>query len=114
MIHGLGSSISGMRAASTKLDVSAHNTANISTDGFKKQRVNLSEAKNGGVTTSIETINDPGPSYFSPGGAIVEASNVDLVEELVDQRIASHAFKANAAAFKTADEMQESLLDILA
>ena len=114
MITGLSSAISGMQAAYTKINASAHNTANISTDGFKKQRVLLSEARNGGVTTSIETVDDPGPSYLSQSGAVVEASNVDLLEEVVDQITAKHAFKANAAVYKTSYEMQDSILDILA
>jgi|APCry1669189241_1035207.scaffolds.fasta_scaffold18219_2 flagellar hook protein FlgE len=40
-------------------------------------------------------------------------SNVDLAVEVVEQISASTAFKANISVIKTADEMQQSLLDIL-
>lgn len=44
----------------------------------------------------------------------VEGANVDLASEVVDMTLAKTAFSANVAVIKTADEMQGSLLDILA
>ncbi len=114
MISAFSSSLSGMRAAFQMLDVSANNTANINTDGFKRQRLNLSEAASGGVTTAVETTTDPGAPYLSWDGTVVEGSNVDIAEEAVNQIIARRYLSANIAALKTADEMYESILDIIA
>jgi flagellar basal body rod protein FlgC len=40
--------------------------------------------------------------------------NADLPAEIVEQKMAEHAFKANLIAMKTADEMTKQMLDILA
>ncbi len=114
MISSFSSSISGMQAAFKMLDVSAHNTANINTDGFKRQRINLTENAIGGVTSTVETSTDPGPSYLSGNGTVVEGSNADIGEEIVNQMIAQRYLSANIASLKTADEMYGSLLDIIA
>ena len=45
---------------------------------------------------------------------MVEASNVDLSEEIAGQISAKHLFSANVAVPKTSDEIQKSLLDIVA
>ncbi len=41
-------------------------------------------------------------------------ADIDLAVEAVEQISASNAFKANIAVIKTADDMQQTLLDILA
>lgn len=114
MISPYSSALSGIRAAFTMLDVSAHNTANINTDGFKKQKAILSEAPGGGVAASVERVNSSGPSYLDPSGKFIEASNVDYADEAVFQLSARRFMSVNIAALKTADEMQKSLLDIFA
>jgi len=38
----------------------------------------------------------------------------DLPKEIVEQKMAEHAFKANLIAMRTADQMTKSMLDILA
>jgi flagellar hook protein FlgE len=40
--------------------------------------------------------------------------DVDLGSEVVEQVEAKHAFSANIAVIRTADEMQQSLLDLIA
>lgn len=102
-----------MRAAFGMMDVSAHNTANLNTDGFKKQTVRLSEADEGGVIVSIGQSTAPGPLYRAPDGKITEASNADPLEEIVSQITAKHLLAANVAAFRKADEMEKSIIDIL-
>ncbi len=53
MSISFSSSVSCIQAAFAMLNVSAHNTANLNTDGFKKQLVNLSEDSTGGVVVYI-------------------------------------------------------------
>ena len=40
--------------------------------------------------------------------------NADLPKEVVEQKMAEHAFKANLIALRTANEMTKQMLDILA
>lgn len=58
---------------------------------------------------------NPGTGAFGTiiSGAL-EASNVDLAREIVDQIVIKNAFKANAKVIKAADEMTGAILDIKA
>ncbi len=96
------------------LDASAHNTANINTNGFKKHTVVLSEAQGGGVTAKVNKTTSAGPLYLDAYGNVFEASNADYGEEAVNQMIARHTLSANIAVFKTVDEMQKTLVDLFA
>ncbi|BBO15819.1 conserved hypothetical protein [Candidatus Brocadia pituitae] len=114
MSLSFSSSVSGIHAALQVLNVSAHNVANMNTDGFKKQHANLSEGNHGRVTVNITEGADPGPLYQHANGAIVEASNVDMNEEILRQISAKHLFSANAVTLKTSAETQKGLIDLLA
>ncbi len=114
MSISFSSSVSGIQAASAMLNVSAHNIANLNTDGFKKQIVNLSEDSIGGVSADISESTEPGPLYTNSVGDTVEASNVDYPDEIVEQLKAKHLLSANIAAIKRTDEAHESLMDIMA
>ena len=100
------SSVSGIRAAIDMRDLSAHNTANRNTDGYKKQRVNLSEGTNNGVFVNI--------SGSTEKGEIVETSNVNYPEEIAVQINATHLLLANIAVINRTEEAYEALLNIIA
>jgi flagellar hook protein FlgE len=89
-------SLSGMNAAQTRLDSSAHNIANVKTKGFKRQEVNQVEQKDGGVAASVNT--------SSVEGAALET-------DMIAQLQAKNAFLANLAVFKTSNQMSGALLD---
>ena len=67
MTPALSAAISGLRAQSTVLAVSAHNVANVNTDGFKKQRVSMAASPYGGVVASVGTIDTPGVLLLKSG-----------------------------------------------
>lgn len=113
MLSSVYASVSGIKAAFKMLDVSAHNTANMDTDGFKKETAKLEEGSGGGVVVNIGKDTSPGALYQS-NGRLVESSNVNYADEAVSRIISQHYLSANIAAFKAADEMVESLLDIKA
>ena len=113
MSLSFNSSVSGIRAATYMLDISANNTANINTDGYKKQRVNLSEGTNG-VIVDITESTESGLLYKNEKGDIVETSNVSYPEEIAVQINAKHLLLANIAVIKRTDEALESLMDIIA
>ncbi len=45
---------------------------------------------------------------------VASDQNADLPKEVVEQKMAEHAFKANLIALRTANEMTKQMLDILA
>ncbi len=88
--------LSGMNAAQTQLNASAHNIANMNTDGFKRQQVTQTAQAQGGVSASVET---------------AEVAGSALLTDVVTQLQAKHAFIANLAVFKTHDKIAGALLD---
>ena len=88
--------LSGMNAAQTQLNASAHNIANMNTDGFKRQQVTQTAQAQGGVSASVET---------------AEVAGSALLTDVVTQLQAKHAFIANLAVFKTHDKLAGALLD---
>ncbi len=107
-------SVSGIRAAVDMLDLSAHNTANMNTDGYKKRHVNLSEGTNNGVIVDISGSAEAGLMYKNEKGDIVETSNVSYPEEIAVQINAAHLLSANIAVINRTDEAYADLLDIIA
>ena len=124
---------SGMQAASLRLDVSASNVANMSSDGplpdaanaaayppaYAPQRVDQVEVAGGtaarvtNVSPSYVPAYDPGAPYADKNG-MVAAPNVDLTNEVVQQITAAYEFAANARVLQTASQMMKTLLDIKA
>lgn len=89
---------SGLNAARTQLAVAAHNTANLTTDGFTADRVGLSSQPHGGVRADIVSTEAP----------------ADLLTETLATRLATYGFQANLAVLKTAQRMTGTLIDLLA
>ncbi len=100
MIGPLSAAASGLAAQAKKLQVSAHNTANVSTEGFVPQEVALSEGPGGGVRAEVLP---PTPSEPAP--------YVDLAHEAVDRIQASRAYEANLAVLKAEDERLDALFE---
>jgi flagellar hook protein FlgE len=89
--------LSGMNAAQTRLDTTAHNVANLATEGFKRQETVQTEQTGGGVTASVRRADSAG-----------NAVETDVVNQLQ----AKNSFLANLAVFKTSDKMAGALLDV--
>jgi len=114
MSIAFNTALSALNAFDKKLDVNANNLANVDTDGFKASRVYMQENQQGGVKVTIQQTNLPGITQGTneETGAHIESSNVNTAEELVDQIVTRYAFESNALTVKTANEMQQTLLDI--
>lgn len=92
--------LSGLQAAQLRLDVSAHNVANMNTPGFVPQRVREQSAEPlAGVQASVTRAGQPG---------------VALEEEIVQQLAARAAYKANIFSLITYQETTGTLLDLFA
>lgn len=115
MISAMHSALSGVAAYAKQVEVSAHNVANVNTDGFKKSQTDLVEGSNGGVRPVVRKDDSAGPTVLSNRGhgpTQVELSNVNLAEETVNQIIAQRGFEANINTLKTADDMLGTILDM--
>lgn len=91
--------LSGLNAASSRLGTAAHNIANAQTAGFRRQVVQQTAQPDGGVTVSL--------------GRATQAGDA-LIDDVVAQMSAAHAFKANVMTLKAHDRMLGSLLDVTA
>jgi flagellar basal-body rod protein FlgC len=127
--------VSGMNAATRRLEVSASNVANVMTTGslptgrtvpagapqaYQPVRLNQTATADGGTQTSITAsspsyvaISDPGAPFANQDG-LVAAPAVDIAQEAIDQMIASYTFTANTNVLKANDRMTKALLDMTA
>ena len=115
MITATGNSLSALSAFQKKMDVTANNIANVLTDEFKKSRVTMQESEPSGINAVVDRVETPGvpkETIRNDEPALVESSNVDLAEELVEMIPTRTAYGANLKALKTQEEMMGSLLDI--
>lgn len=108
MTPALVTAVSGMRDASLRLDVAAHNIANTSTSDFLPLRVDPADAGGGGVISAVSAPVPVAPSYPPL------SSGTDLAAKLINLVVARVAFAASAAVVGTAARMQHAALDVLA
>jgi len=123
--------VSGLKAQSYRLAVSADNVANASSlgvhpdpalakpEGFAPQRTVFSAHALGGVTATTAPIapasflsRQPDHPDADPDG-LVPLPNVSMEQEIVEQIKALRLFQANIATIKTQDRMLGTLLDIV-
>jgi flagellar hook protein FlgE len=114
VISSVKSSVSAINAAFEMHAASAHNVANSRTDGFKSLVTSTEENRNGSVTVNVTQNPEPGTVYDNENGEQVESSNVDYARETVNQMNAKHLLAANIAALKTYQDMEKSVIDIMA
>jgi flagellar basal-body rod protein FlgC len=112
MLRGATSTVSAITAESIRLDVTADNTANVNTDGYRAKRVTNEATINGGIRARIDQPPPPPPSptTLEADGRERVLSNVDVAAETTSRVIAQRAFEANVKVFKASDEATQSLL----
>jgi flagellar basal-body rod protein FlgC len=126
--------LSGLNAATLRLQVSASNVANAWSDGplptssnaasfpnaYVPLRVVQTSMARGGTSATVGTVS---PSYvpvsdptapYADGNGIVASPNVDLTNEIVQQIVARYSFAANAQVVRADAQMMASLLNITA
>lgn len=97
-MDSLGIALSGMQSAGARVAVSAHNVANMSTDGFRPQRAVQTSRSGGGSSVRVERSATP--------------ERVSLEREVVGQITASAQYTASARVFEVEAEMRGSLVDL--
>lgn len=98
-MNTIATALSGMNAASLRLDTSANNVANSLTPGYKRQSTVQQATPGGGVSASVTQADSAGES---------------LAEDLVTQIDASTQYTANLKVVQMQDRMLGALLDLRA
>ncbi|MGV7206897.1 flagellar basal body rod C-terminal domain-containing protein [Oxalobacteraceae bacterium A2-2] len=106
-VTALAAGASGMNAAQGALGVSAHNVANMGTQGFQPQRAGMSEAAPAG---SGVTLSAQGVQMAQADGA----SGTDFASENVNSLVYQAQFQLSAKVVQAADQQLGTLLDIRA
>jgi flagellar hook protein FlgE len=99
----ISNNISSIQAHQSMLNNSAHNVANVNTDGFVPTNTRISGGDN-----YVKAENSKADNNGS------KMSQTDLANEMTTQIIAVDATSVNVTALRTQDEMLGSLLDIKA
>lgn len=130
MINAIQIALSGLAAASKKVETAASNIANLSTTGALNDPENApysalttvqtaqsgSDGAGQGVKAEAVPKNTPFVPVYSPDSpfadaqGLIGAPNVDIAEEAVSLNIAKYAYKASLAVIETASEMEDALL----
>ncbi len=104
MDSSFSSSVSGIKAAITRQDITAHDVANIDTPGFKEQIPHQVETKPDG--TKISHISRR-PNTQK------DLSNTSLTEETKEQIQNKRALGANAKVLKVKNDMLGEVIDLV-
>ena len=114
-MEGLSISAAGMIDAQRRLDVAAHNIANVQTPGFHAVRADSVEISGGDPDAASVTYGQTGA--LDPAGPaasvseIAPESNVDLATETVNMLLAKQSFLANVSALRAQDETLGEILN---
>lgn len=128
MIGTIQTALSGLFAASKRIEAGASNIANMHTTGALEDGA---PAPYKALTTIQETRPDGGvkagnipkstafvPAYspdspFANADGLVGVPNVNLAEEAVNMTLAKTAYKANLKTIQTAADMQDEMIKTL-
>ncbi len=126
MLDAMATSVSGIRAAETRIGASATNIANVRSvaahnavdrTGFHPLRVEQTAEPTGGTRAHVRRVDPPSvqsleqPRPDSKQKAVVPRANVSMSNEMIATMTASHAFKSSLRALEAADEMLGRLVD---
>ena len=131
MLEGLSSALSGLAAATKRLEASANNIANANSNGsipasdaaqqrdaYQPVRVEQSSAPDGGTTTSNRYVSPPyipvfdTHSAFANSDGLVAAPNVDIASEYTEQISALQSVEANLKSVQSISDLVKKLYDL--
>lgn len=93
----ISTALSGISAANERMRASAYNVANSNTAEFRRERVEAQTAADGGVSTRVTKLPQPG---------------ADLTADVVEQKSATYAYVANLRVLQTQIRAEGVMLDI--
>jgi len=100
----ISSSVSAIKASSLRMDISAHDVANINTPGFSQSRPIQTSQKPGTEISSIQKIESNTQEF----------SATELAEETIERIKSEKDLAANASVIKTQDKMLGEVINLLA
>lgn len=110
----LGIASSGLTVFSSRVNVAAHNIANVSTDGFLPVSAPLADGPEG-KQVHVSAITRGGEPLTGDASQEPQAENrpsaTDLAREMTSLTLDQRAFQANAVTIRTVDQMLGILLD---
>lgn len=129
MVNAINIALTGLQAASRKLEAAASNIVNYTTsgsleDGKKPPYTPLTTAqetlpgpdgKGAGVEARLALSERPfiphydPDSFFANEKGLIGLPAVNLAEEAINLQIAKHSYKASAAVFRAAAEMEKDM-----
>lgn len=128
MVNTINIAITGLNAATRKMEAAASNIANVSTSGAVDGNENppydplttiQTADKNGaGVKSRLMASGRPYVPQFDPDSPFADENGiiglpaVNLAEEAVNLKVAQHSYKASIQVIKTAEDMQDSFWNI--
>jgi len=112
----IGTSLSALNAFTSKMNVTAQNMANVSTDGYKSSSVTIESGQGQTVRANVTKDNSSGPMIpnNSAENGVEEMSNVDMVKEMLQLIPTQRAYDANLKVIQTNLEMRGSLINMAA
>jgi len=118
MISGLSISLTALGAYGKKLGVTASNTANANTEGFKKSQAEFQDSSpdGQGVEARVEPSTTPGAQFLENttyGPRLVEPSNVDYGDEMLSLIMVRRGIEVNARAVRTQDHALGTLVNLI-
>lgn len=104
MINAISIALSGLNAASSRLNASATNIANAFTENYTPLDTTSKTDKAGGVqTTLIPRIADENNGF---------SADISLSEEIIDLKVAELAYKANLKTINVAGDLFDELINV--
>ena len=116
MIDGIYKSAMALTVHENRLAASAHNIANITTEGYKSIRSDIYDDKSGSLKNRISKSEEAGPMSVTLSDQAIrisEQSNVSVVEETKNTTLTQRGYEANLKTIKTTDEMLGNAIDIV-
>ncbi len=114
MIPAFTYGLAGLKAARTSFAARSQNIVNAYTPGYQAAEPIQTATPNG----PIVTVNQPPANQVTgtqPQAPLdLLGNNVNLPEEVVGSKLAEISYKASLAVLKTASEIEEETLDLLA
>jgi flagellar basal-body rod protein FlgC len=119
-------SVTALNAFGIGTQVTAHNLANVQTNGFKAGRTTyLDLPRYSGVAAQVQPgLGPSGPLIPAPGlprdpsapawvpAGYVEGSNTDVASEMVNLIVTSRGYQANAKIVPTVDSMLGTVINM--
>ncbi|MDR1395775.1 MAG: flagellar basal body protein [Deltaproteobacteria bacterium] len=122
LIGALYPSVTALKALGTGTQVTAHNLANVATDGFKASRTLYQDLPlYSGVGALTQRLDKPQgalrpvsglPPGSGPVQGFLETSNTDVALEMVGLIIHSRAYEANTKPISAVNDMLGTIINL--